>query len=418
MIDLRFDHVSKRYRIPGETAEDSWRGNGLGPWLRRLRRRSQEFWAVRDVSFEVRRGEAVGIIGHNGAGKSTILKLLSNITTPTVGEITINGRLSALIEVGSGFHPELTGRENIYLSGSILGMRRREIGAKLDRIVEFAGIREFIDVPVKRYSSGMYVRLGFSIAAHLEPDVLLLDEVLAVGDAAFQAKCLQRIQSLKEGGTTIVFISHDLAAVERMCDRVLLMQRGEQVASGAPREVIAEYRRTAFRSAPVGSNGDEADLPREAECVGVTFCDSEGREASAWRTGDALRLRVRYVAHVPVEDAIVSVFFYSSENEKLCCEFTTGLGRERIDLDRGSGTIEFLCRELSLQPGDYHVDMGIERDPNVVIDWRYHGATLRVNPGRIVRGPFYMPHEWRVVPELHGDGRVQAEESLARRFPV
>src|SRR5262249_27205991 len=157
-----------------------------------------------------------------------------------------------------------------------------------------------------------YVRLGFSIAAHLEPDVLLLDEVLAVGDAAFQAKCLQRIQSLKEGGTTIVFISHDLAAVERMCDRVLLMQRGEQVASGAPREVIAEYRRTAFRSAPVGSNGDGADLPREAECVAVTFCDSEGREASAWRTGDALRLRVRYVAHVPVEDAIVSVFFYSS----------------------------------------------------------------------------------------------------------
>nr|MBA2647447.1 ABC transporter ATP-binding protein [Pyrinomonadaceae bacterium] len=197
MIDLEFNHVSKQYLV----RSDNYGGGGaVNPFVRqwrRLRPRSEAFWAVRDVNFQVMRGEALGIIGHNGAGKSTILKLLSSITAPTSGEIKINGRLSALIEVGSGFHPELSGRENVFLSGSILGMQRREIAAKLDSIVEFAGVRQFIDTPVKRYSSGMYVRLGFAIAAHLDPDILLLDEVLAVGDAAFQAKCIQRIKELE-----------------------------------------------------------------------------------------------------------------------------------------------------------------------------------------------------------------------------
>src|SRR6478735_8868299 len=207
MHDLEIDHVSKRYRVRADRSAASDAGNVLTRTLQRLRPRSEEFWALRDVSIQVNRGEALGIIGHNGAGKSTILKLIANITVPTSGEIRINGRLSALIEVGSGFHPELTGRENIYLSGSILGMRRREIVEKLERIIDFAGVRDFIDTPVKHYSSGMYVRLGFSIAAHLEPDILLLDEVLAVGDAAFQAKCLDRINELHPQGRTIVFIS-------------------------------------------------------------------------------------------------------------------------------------------------------------------------------------------------------------------
>src|SRR5215210_5787743 len=237
MIDLQFKRVSKKYRIRRDM-------DGNASTVRKLlsiRKRREDFWALKDVSFDVHRAEALGIIGHNGAGKSTILKLLSRITTPTNGEIMINGRLSALIEVGSGFHPELTGRENIYLNGSILGMMRREITKKLESIVEFAELRQFIDTPVKRYSSGMYVRLGFSIAAHLDPDILLLDEVLAVGDAAFQQKCLGRILDLKRAGKTIVFISHDLGAVERLCDRVLLMRRGEIEADGDPRETIALY---------------------------------------------------------------------------------------------------------------------------------------------------------------------------------
>src|SRR5262249_55693516 len=220
MIDVELDHVSKRYRVRRKLKREFERPSMLHR-LRQFRRSHDEFWAVQDVSFQVARGETVGIIGHNGAGKSTVLKLLSNVTTPTSGEITITGRLSALIEVGSGFHPELSGRENIFLSGSILGMSRREIAAKLERIIDFAGVRDFIEAPVKHYSSGMYVRLGFSIAAHLEPDILLLDEVLAVGDAAFQAKCLDRINQLHRDGRTIVFISHDLAAVERLCRRVI-----------------------------------------------------------------------------------------------------------------------------------------------------------------------------------------------------
>src|SRR5215470_1048442 len=245
-IDLRFDRVSKRYLIPHEAEVH---GNSH-PWMRKLRslwRTPREFWAVREVTFEVERGEALGIIGHNGAGKSTILKLLASITTPSSGEITINGRAAALIEVGSGFHPELTGRENVYLSGSILGMTRSEVGRKLESIIDFAEIREFIDIPVKRYSSGMYVRLGFAIAAHLEPEIQLLDEVLAVGDLAFQRKCLDRVRALRQAGRTIIFISHDLNAVEALCDRVLLMQRGEVIADGPPGEVIGQYKALATK---------------------------------------------------------------------------------------------------------------------------------------------------------------------------
>src|SRR6476620_4405315 len=196
MIDLKFDSVSKKYRVYHELDAESSE-NILLRLRHKLRGNWNDFWALRDVSFEVPRGEALGIIGLNGAGKSTILKLLYNITTPSKGEIRICGKLSALIEVSSGFHPELTGRENVYLNGSLLGMTRREIRNKLDSIVDFSGVGDFIDSPVKRYSSGMYLRLGFAIAAHLDPDILLLDEVLAVGDAAFQAKCIKRIAQLR-----------------------------------------------------------------------------------------------------------------------------------------------------------------------------------------------------------------------------
>src|SRR5690349_10499448 len=240
MLDLEVNQVSKKYLIGGSAAD---RANGRRASWRNLFRRRSDFWALRNVSFGVERGEALGIIGHNGAGKSTILKLLSGVTAPTSGEIVINGRLAALIEIGSGFHPELTGRENVYLNGALLGMRRREIRAKLDRIVEFAGVEQFIDTPVKHYSSGMYLRLGFSIAAHLDPEILLLDEVLAVGDAAFQAKCLDRVTELKRAGTTIVFISHNLHAVTRLCERTLLLSHGEVLKDGPTNDAIAEHDR-------------------------------------------------------------------------------------------------------------------------------------------------------------------------------
>jgi ABC-type polysaccharide/polyol phosphate transport system ATPase subunit len=411
MIDLKFDHVSKKYRVRQEAAGDGSRH----PFVRKLmglRRRAEDFWAVRDVSFEVRRGEALGIIGHNGAGKSTILKLLSNITTPTGGEITINGRLAALIEVGSGFHPELTGRENIYLNGSILGMRRREITRKLDNIVDFAGVRQFIDTPVKRYSSGMYVRLGFSIAAFLDPDILLLDEVLAVGDAAFQSKCLQRISELKQSGTTIVFISHDLGAVERLCDRVILVERGAVVASGAAREVIAEYqnRATGFEASPTTMSVPAS--PRElkkVELTSLSFYDAHGRESNASRTGEPLRARFEYVAHERIEDAVFEIIFIAGDG-KLHCHLTTELSGERLNLAQGKGAVEFSCAELGLQPRIYHLDTVIKhRDAPIALDWRRRCAMMRVDPGKIVHGQFYMPHEWRLVRQEE----AEAEGSLS-----
>jgi ABC-type polysaccharide/polyol phosphate transport system ATPase subunit len=412
MIDLKFDHVSKKYNVRREAGNGDASRHPLVRKVLGLRRRTEDFWAVRDVSFEVQRGEALGIIGHNGAGKSTILKLLSNITAPTSGEIMINGRLSALIEVGSGFHPELTGRENIYLNGSILGMRRREISKKLNDIVEFAGVRQFIDTPVKRYSSGMYVRLGFSIAAFLDPDILLLDEVLAVGDAAFQSKCLERISELKRAGTTIVFISHDLGAVERLCDRVLLVQRGEVAASGAARDVVAEYQhRATGLAASTAATAQSATVLagelKKAEITSLSFYDTEGRKAVALRTGEPIMARFEYVAHEQVEDAVFEIDFYAGDG-RLYCQLTTELGGGKINLAPGPGMVEFSCAELGLQPRIYHLDTIIKhRDAPVALDWRPRCAMFRVDPGKIVTGTFYMPHEWRVIAQ------GQAERSLS-----
>jgi lipopolysaccharide transport system ATP-binding protein len=209
----------------------------------------REIWALKDVSFSIHEGEVLGVIGRNGAGKSTLLKLLTRITTPTEGKAVLRGRVGSLLEVGTGFHPELTGRENIYLNGSILGMKRREITSKYDSIVEFSGIERFIDTPVKRYSSGMYVRLAFAVAAHLEPEILLVDEVLAVGDFEFQRRCLGRMEDFSESGRTVVFVSHQLQTIARLCERVILFDRGEIVRDGPADEVVAHYLHTESGSA-------------------------------------------------------------------------------------------------------------------------------------------------------------------------
>jgi ABC-type polysaccharide/polyol phosphate transport system ATPase subunit len=373
-------------------------GRSLARRVQNLWTRSQEFWAVRDVSFEVERGQALGVIGHNGAGKSTILKLLSGITTPTRGEIEISGRLSALIEVGSGFHPDLTGRENIYLNGSILGMRRREITKKLDSIVEFAGVEQFIDTPVKRYSSGMYLRLGFSIAAHLDPDILLLDEVLAVGDAGFQARCIQRVSELKQAGTTIVFISHDLKSVERVCDRVLLMQKGEVISDGSPRDVIAEYERALSNFAPSSPKGElAATAPKKVEVISVNFYDSDGGKTTAYRRGDPITAEIRYEAREWVEDVVFELYFYTIFGN-LHAQFTTELSDERIDLHPGTGSIEFFAAEMGLEPATFNIQVIIKHrgEPSTRgIDWK-HAAILNVGHGKMVEGWFYMPHTWRI----------------------
>ncbi|MGH9692018.1 MAG: ABC transporter ATP-binding protein [Candidatus Acidiferrales bacterium] len=385
MFDLKFQNVSKRYLFRGGTEPRR-------PLSQKLRWQPKaEIWALRDVSFEVEQGEALGIVGHNGAGKSTILKLLSSITTPTRGEIRIRGRLSALVEVGSGFHPELTGRENIYLNGSILGMRHSEIAAKVESIIDFAGVRDHIDFPVKKYSSGMYLRLGFSIAAHLDPDILLLDEVLAVGDATFQEKCLNRIDELREAGRTIVFITHDLAALTRLCDRALLVENGKLVMSGSPRKIIDEYLTMGFANQEL-SDTLEAPTEKLAECRRISFIPADSNETV--RTGYPMIARLDYHASKVLANVEFKISIYWPSGY-LCSELATATD-SHITLHPGLGTVEFYCPVLPFQPGLYRVDVSLESN-EYVIDKRQRCATLRVDPGKVVLGDFYFDRTWQII---------------------
>lgn len=254
-IAIRVQNVSKRYVI-GNTSSGSLQETIGGLFRKNHSESSEEFYALRDVSFEVKRGEAMGIIGKNGAGKSTLLKVLSRITEPTTGRIEIDGRVSSLLEVGTGFHPELTGRENIFLNGTILGMKRQEIKDKFDEIVAFSGVEKFLDTPVKRYSSGMKVRLAFAVAAHLEPEILIIDEVLAVGDAEFQKKCLGKMEDVAGEGRTIIFVSHDMGAVKRLTHRCVFLQSGRVSMLSTTEKVVEKYLNTGYQQSEHHGNLD------------------------------------------------------------------------------------------------------------------------------------------------------------------
>lgn len=391
-FDVVVNNVSKRYRIRSAKTENRSKGSALS----KLFARREHVWALKNISFQVEKGEALGIVGQNGAGKSTILKLLSSITAPTKGEIAIHGRLSALVEVSSGFHPELTGRENIFLSGSILGMTRGEIARKVERIIEFSGVRRYIDAPVKQYSSGMYVRLGFSIAAHLEPDILILDEVLAVGDAAFQARCLDRIAHLRDSGKTILFTSHDLAALERLCHRALLLHRGELLLSASPKEVIDAYLRlTLTPSAEVSS---DFESPKIAEFIALEFLNPDG---GVIRTGAPMSANIVYRANSPIENATVSISLYWPSGW-LCAQLTTSSKLPNLTLQQGTTSIEFFCPILALQRGSYTVDVSVERDGEL-IDRRSQCAMLRVDPGPPALGDLYLDHSVRILTTCNSE---------------
>ncbi len=255
-IAIHAENISKSYKVATATYRHDTVADHLASVIRSTFKRDKqtpaherEFWALKDVSFEVREGEIVGIIGHNGAGKSTLLKILSQITAPTNGRVNVFGRIGSLLEVGTGFHPELSGRENIYLNGAIIGMKKDEIKRQFDAIVDFSGVGEFLDMPVKRYSSGMYVRLAFAVAAHLEPEILLLDEVLAVGDSAFQKKCLGKISTVAKSGRTVIFISHNMTAVNSLCERVIWVNGGQIVEDGPAAQVVTDYLATGVNAA-------------------------------------------------------------------------------------------------------------------------------------------------------------------------
>ena len=375
-IDVRVENVWKQYHLGAR-----WDPRDL-------------FWALKDVSFEVERGSSLGVIGANGAGKSTLMKLLAKITAPTRGRMLIHGRLVALIEVGSGFHPELTGRENVFLSGAILGMRRRELTAKLPHIIEFAGVERFIDTPVKWYSSGMFVRLGFSIAAHLEPDVLLIDEVLAVGDAEFQAKCLRRIRELQRQGVTMIFISHDLTAVEQLCDRVMLLDHGEIVTQGDPSAVVAEYHRRVLASDSQTLITVEAPHRGVITLTNVTLRDPRPDPALGFRTGEPLLVMLRYAAEREAQ-VVFELSYYSADGKTLLA--STSTDEAGCSVTPPGGTVEFICAAVPFRPGNYYVS-AVVRDASTrhVLSWWDGGTTLYVEPGVASAGQFHMPHTWRV----------------------
>jgi len=297
-IDAR--GLSKSYRIGEYHGGYDTLRESLGRVAKRLARRehhheSHELWALHDVSFEAVEGEALGIIGRNGAGKSTLLKVLTRITSPTKGEAEIRGRVGSLLEVGTGFHPELTGRENVYMNGAILGMRQREITRKLPEIVEFAGIETFMDTPVKRYSSGMYVRLAFSVAAHFEPEIMLVDEVLAVGDAEFQKRCMGRMEDLGQSGRTVVFVSHNMQAVSQLCDRAIHLDGGRIVNDGPADEVVARYLQTVGAAGSERVWEDPATSPGTyVKLASVRVVDEGGSSIAAVDVREPVGIEIRF----------------------------------------------------------------------------------------------------------------------------
>lgn len=360
---IKVEKISKQYRLGARqaaygTLRDTLREAAASP-LRRLRGAAQQsgeiLWALKDVSFEVEQGEVLGVIGHNGAGKSTLLKILSRITEPTGGRAELYGRIGSLLEVGTGFHPELTGRENIHLSGAILGMSRQEIGRKFDSIVSFSGIEKFIDTPVKRYSSGQYVRLAFSVAVHTEPEILLVDEVLAVGDLAFQQKCLEHMKRLKQGGMTILLVSHNMTAIQSTCPRSIFLENGMVTAMADSVEVINRYRDSMRRRGE-----DEAQsFSAETGEPGVTIKSFEmigedGQPRRNFRFGEEVRIRIELEAAQRVEAPILN-FGLRRGDGVIVCNFNNWYDGFKIDYLEGTCLLEGWLPPLRLIPHFYEI---------------------------------------------------------------
>jgi lipopolysaccharide transport system ATP-binding protein len=360
---IRFEHISKQYRL-GLTRTSlpsiitGWVKNSLNRTPDRPSQANQ-FWALSDVSFELKQGESLALVGSNGAGKTTILKLLANITKPTSGYIHLDGRLSALIELGAGFHPDLTGRENIYLNGSILGLNRRQLAVRFDEIVAFSELEQFIDTPVKRYSSGMAVRLGFAVASCIEPEILLVDEVLAVGDASFQQKCLHRIRSLISNGTSIIFVSHNFYLVQAVCPTALYLEKGQVKHFGETKEIIDHYEEDLQKARALKFNtpdqkryeGDARDL----EITKVEVWDEEVPASGFIPNSHSAQIRIHYFAYKATGRVQVSVFIQRSDG-LTCCSMRTKLDDYVISLDAGEGIVSLSMEPLQLVTGTYFAE--------------------------------------------------------------
>ena len=400
-VAIRAQGLSKRYRLGAAGRHhDSLRellADGLGRLFRRRHPAAgtppEAFWALDDASFEIRRGENVGIIGLNGAGKSTLLKVLSRITEPTRGRARIVGRVGALLEVGTGFHPELSGRENVYLYAAILGMSRSEIHRKFDAIVQFAGIGDFVDTPVKRYSSGMYVRLAFSVAAHLEPDILLLDEVLSVGDLPFQRKCMEFARSLQQRDATILFVSHNMFSIKTMCERVIYLRKGRIVFDGPTDQAIGLYEQDCRLSVLAGTGMKPDDWPIViTECV---LSDDGGRAKTVFEHGERMKLRLRYETREPVESPSVIVAFVRSDGVA-CCNYSSETDGIVLDRIGGTGVIELRTPPLKLVAELYSVHVLVREKGFQKLLCAQIGSTFHVRHALFDThfGVYHEPAQW------------------------
>jgi len=340
-------------------------------------------WALRDLSFDIEHGEVLGVIGRNGAGKSTLLKVLSRITEPTAGRVTVRGRLGSLLEVGTGFHPELTGRENIYMNGSLLGMSGREIARKFDEIVAFSEIAKFLDTPVKRYSSGMYVRLAFAVAAHLEPEILVVDEVLAVGDAAFQQKCLGKISEVGRAGRTVLFVSHNMAAVRHLCTSAILLDQGRIDTVGDSDIVIAKYLQALTTA---GSSGTSCLSHNEQFGVtfkGIELLDGAGNAVPAMQTGQPIHFRIALETSIPYGDVMATIGVHSLVDDVRICMFNSWVSGNELRLTPPGTIIHCTVPNVPLPPGNYRLTMTIKTGNTVIF---YFPAVLEV---AVVEGDYY-----------------------------
>jgi ABC-type polysaccharide/polyol phosphate transport system ATPase subunit len=359
-------------------------------FVARGRTHAREVWALQDVSLHVRPGEAVGLVGRNGSGKTTLLKLISGIVKPTRGRVEVGGRIGSLLELGAGFHPDFSGRENVYLNGSIYGLKRREIDELMDEIVGFAELEHAIDQPVRTYSSGMYMRLGFAVAAHIHADILLLDEVFAVGDEAFQRKCFAKIFEFKQRGGTIVFVSHDAAAVERLCDRAILLRRGEKVFDGATHEAIVRYHQLlAAESSPdelAAGLRSWGDL--RARIADVALLDGDGDERLQFAAGEPLVVRLRVVADEPLPAPPLTLELRDDHGILLASttQDTAALGWEER---AGETTIRFALDRLPLADGRFHLRVGLGEH-----HVRDDAAELLVVPAGGERGVLLLDGRW------------------------
>lgn len=420
---VEFINVSKKFNLG--TSHDSIRDLLAAQWSRITKRdhrkKSSTFWALQNVNFKVDHGEAVGIIGPNGAGKSTVLKLLAKILKPDTGSVSLQGRLAALIEVGAGFHGDLTGRENIDLNGAILGMSRGEIRRKLDAIVAFAGIERFLDMPVKRYSSGMYARLGFSIAAHVEPDVLLVDEVLSVGDAVFRLRCLDRMRELVRSGTTLVFVTHNLDQMQSICPRAIVLENGRTVFHGDSREGVSHYMNAMTRcyaNRPADILDQQVQANHSAEVISLRFLDSQQSEIVWVMPHDPIQAELTYKLHRPVPRLVVELNMRAKANENLI-SLNSGRDDLFINSKEGEHRLTVTLPEIPVSSGQYfwNIRMWDADSGTIILDTPFRYAMV-VDDGGAATGALCLDHDWSHEHLSTGKVSLLAQAEINKEKPT